>query len=416
MKKKTLFLLTKAYPFGMWEQYINSELEYLSVKFDKIIIYPNDYYSEDLSHPKKLPHNVEILNFNENLKSKENNSLSDYLYLFKLTIVEFFSTDDKKNFLKNFKWNLVNFWSQYNLAKLFSKYLKDKNYNVDDCIFYSYWFHKSAIFLSILKDKNVIDYAVSRAHSVDLYHNDWGLINNSIKVPPFKMFKLKHIDEIYTVSDHGRKYLVNKYPKYAQKISVNRLGVQIDTNANKKKDITPFHIVTCSDIDKNKRIHKLAEILPKINKPVHWTHFGSGKLLSVVEEKVKTFPTHITVDLKGRTPNHEVKNFYSTTEVNLFVNLSIVEGLPVAIMEALAFEIPVLATSVYGTPEAVVNNENGFLLDVNFSREELINKINFCIDNVDDLKNMGLKSRMIYLDKFNAEKNYTDFANHLISL
>ena len=61
---KTLFLLTKTYPFGHGEQYITNELPYLSKVFEKIIIYPNDYYDEAIEHDKLLPPNVEILNFN----------------------------------------------------------------------------------------------------------------------------------------------------------------------------------------------------------------------------------------------------------------------------------------------------------------------------------------------------------------
>jgi colanic acid/amylovoran biosynthesis glycosyltransferase len=48
-----------------------------------------------------------------------------------------------------------------------------------------------------------------------------------------------------------------------------------------------------------------------------------------------------------------VLRFYDENRVDAFVNLSTSEGLPVSIMEAVAWDIPVVATAVGGTPELV---------------------------------------------------------------
>ncbi len=416
MTSDTLFLITKTYPFGHGEQYITNELKYLSLVFKRIIIYPNDYYQKEIEHHKELPTNVEILNFNQKLSISNKNNVADYLYLLRHTILEFFLTDDKINFFRNFKWNLINFWTQYQISKHLSVFIKKNNYS-SNCIFYSYWFHKSAILLSILKDKKYIQKFVSRAHSVDLYHQDWGIINEQIKVPPFKMFKLKHSTAIFPVSKHGTDYLKNKYPAYSKKIKTHYLGVmnnQVLSNFPINNNM--FHIVTCSGIDLNKRVHKLAEALLQIKHQVLWTHFGNGNLLHKLEETIKQLPKNITVHLKGNTPNQEIQTFYKEENINLFVNLSIVEGLPVSIMEAMSHSIPILATNVYGTPEAVNNQENGLLIDVDFTLGELEQKLNYCIENKDLLYKMGLNSKGMYLEKFNAEKNYLQFANNLASL
>ncbi len=412
---KTLFLLTKTYPFGNGEQYITNELQYLSQKFEKIIIYPNDYYSENITHNKIIPSNVTILNLNQSLQN-DNTTLSDYIYLIKQTILELINTDDKKYFFKNFKWNMINFWSQLVLSKTFVNYLNKNNFNKNNTVFYSYWFHKSAILLSILKDRNYITNFISRAHSIDLYHNKWGIISNTIKVPPYKLFKLKHTNHILPVSEHGTTFLKNEFQQYSQKITTKYLGVIDEYKKTEKSNNSVFHIVTCSGIDNNKRVHFLAHALDKINHSVKWTHFGTGVLLPQVESIIKNYRKNITVDLKGNVSNLEVKKFYAENHINLFVNLSIVEGLPVSIMEAMMFEIPILATDVYGTPEAVIDNKNGFLIDVDFTEEELISKLNYCITHPEELKSMGTKSREIYLAKFDANKNYSNFANYLASL
>jgi colanic acid/amylovoran biosynthesis glycosyltransferase len=322
----------------------------------------------------------------------------------------------KSFFFKNFKWNLINFWTQYKLASIFSDYLKKNDYDISTAVFYSYWFHKSAILLAILKDKRIILEFVSRAHSIDLYHHKWGIINEQVKVPPYKIFKLKHVDTVYSVSKHGEHFLKQRFPEYRNKFKTAYLGIIDDIKTKMPVIDDNFHIVTCSDIDINKRVHKLAEALNEITYPIKWTHFGDGSLIKELEKQMKLKPKNVIIELKGRIPNRRVKQYYADNKINLFVNLSIVEGLPVSIMEAMMFEIPILATSVYGTPEAVIEGENGFLLDVNFRIEDLVSKINYCLTHRKDLEIMGRKSREIYLDKYNAEKNYSEFANCLKTL
>jgi colanic acid/amylovoran biosynthesis glycosyltransferase len=298
----------------------------------------------------------------------------------------------------------------------FSKYLQEHNCTSANTVFYSYWFHKSAILLSILKDKEAISKFASRAHSVDLYHNNWGIVNEKVKVPSFKMFKFKHTALLLPISNHGHKFLKDKYSSILPNIKLSYLGVGVPAQKPQTYDADNFHIVTCSGIDFNKRIHKLAEALCQIKKPVKWTHFGAGSMLDEVQKFIQQMPSNITVDLRGNTSNKIIQEFYSSTKVDLFVNLSIVEGLPVSIMEALSYKIPVLATSVNGTPEAVIDGENGFLLDVDFSIDELVSKIKDCINNPELINRMREKSYSIYREKFNAEVNYTAFASDLLNL
>ncbi|NCO54621.1 MAG: glycosyltransferase, partial [Bacteroidetes bacterium] len=61
--------------------------------------------------------------------------------------------------------------------------------------------------------------------------------------------------------------------------------------------------------------------------------------------------------------------------VDLFINVSESEGIPVSIMEALSAGIPVIATNVGGTNE-IVNNDVGFLIDKEFEINTAVNIIN----------------------------------------
>ena len=65
--------------------------------------------------------------------------------------------------------------------------------------------------------------------------------------------------------------------------------------------------------------------------------------MAQLKSKVDSFPDNIQVILKGWVPNKKVIEFYRTNPVNLFLNFSFQEGIPVSIMEAISFGIPILA-------------------------------------------------------------------------
>jgi len=411
---RTLFLFTKTYPFGTAEQYIQNEIVYLAERFEKVIIYQNDYYKVvDKDALTRLPENAEVLNFNMQLDPRSKSGLSDYLYLLRTGLAELWGNTDKKYLINHFRYNLVNFWTQVQIARQLGEYLDKCGYNSSNAVFYSYWFHKSALLLGILKDRKYISKFVSRAHSVDLYHNDWGIIDRVTMVPPFKMFKIKQVDQLYPVSQHGANYLKSRLTQYAKKIKCSYLGVPGPLKPNIKEISGSFHVVTCSHLVPNKRMHVLARALGKLEGKVKWTHFGDGSMRNQVEEIVKSFSANITAELKGNVSNKEILSFYIDKEIDLFVNLSIVEGLPVSIMEAMASGLPILATAIYGTPEAVEHGVNGFLLSKDFSPEQLVQQLDFCMKNRLRLKDMGTESRRIWNERFNAEKNYTHFASEL---
>ena len=114
--------------------------------------------------------------------------------------------------------------------------------------------------------------------------------------------------------------------------------------------------------------------------------------------------------------NSEIMKWYINEIPSLFINLSSSEGIPVSIMEAMSFGIPVIATDVGGTSE-IVNNENGYLISENPSIEEVKSLICDYLTLTDYQKN--LKKNAAYKtweNSYNAEINYTEFCNLITQL
>ena len=101
---------------------------------------------------------------------------------------------------------------------------------------------------------------------------------------------------------------------------------------------------------------------------------------------------------------------YQSMDINLFLNVSEYEGVPVSIMEAMSFGIPVIAMNVGGASEIVQDQYNGKLLNKDFSIEELCESISYFI-NINDstMRNYRKNARNTWESFFSAEKNYCKF-------
>jgi glycosyltransferase involved in cell wall biosynthesis len=114
--------------------------------------------------------------------------------------------------------------------------------------------------------------------------------------------------------------------------------------------------------------------------------------------------------------NKEVLNYYRNNPVDLFINVSESEGIPVSIMEAISFGIPVIATNVGGTSE-IVTDKFGILLPKNISASELSKTIDeFISRSVEDKKKMKLHAFSYWENNFNADTNYQEFSKFLFTL
>lgn len=97
-------------------------------------------------------------------------------------------------------------------------------------------------------------------------------------------------------------------------------------------------------------------------------YVGTGMLLPAVRQYLQASGLQGAVRLHGALPNHDVLDLMKSADI--FVQHSITaietedeEGLPVAILEAMAHALPVIATRHAGIPEAVLEGSTGYLVE-----------------------------------------------------
>ena len=96
--------------------------------------------------------------------------------------------------------------------------------------------------------------------------------------------------------------------------------------------------------------------------PWNWKIVGDGPYLHSLRRMLNELGLDSRVQFLGWETADQVKEHYA--EANLFVHPSRHEGMPNAVLEAMASELPVLATRIAGNEELVLDQETGLLVPV----------------------------------------------------
>ncbi len=78
------------------------------------------------------------------------------------------------------------------------------------------------------------------------------------------------------------------------------------------------------------------------------------------------------------------------------------EGLGRVLIEGSSMQLPVIAYSVGGVPNAIVNNETGFLIKLN-DHKAFAGKIKYLLENPQERTRVGVNGRQFVMDKFSLQ-------------
>ncbi|MCH2450318.1 MAG: glycosyltransferase [Gracilimonas sp.] len=411
--ESSVILITSSFPFGKGESFLETEIGFLSKHFSRVLILPTSKI-EGIKK-RSLPNNC----FTDTSIIQKKNTESIYGRFFSkiFGVIRFppFYREIKYLFPRRFNTstfsNLLLFSRDAVLTrKAINNLLNKTEIASQKTILYSYWLNGTALGATYNKKDIPV---ISRVHRGDLYDNLYS--KNYI---PYRRITLNKLVHVYPISKTGVNYLANRFPALKDKISLSRLGINIpDKNPAKSTSINTRCIVSCSAIDQNKRVDQIALSLKLFaennpSKNLTWHHFGDGHLKQKIKSIIFEFPTNLKAVLHGHVQNKKLLDWYRKNDVDLFINLSRSEGIPVSIMEAYGFGIPCIATNVGGTSE-IVTKQNGWLIDSPFTVDSISKLLFIALSNESLRFEKAKESKKTCEQFFNSKKNYPQFI-HLI--
>ena len=140
--------------------------------------------------------------------------------------------------------------------------------------------------------------------------------------------------------------------------------------------------------------------ITKIKSEITLDIFGEGNQKKYLEGLVDEYGLANYVFLRGRSQSIEKQ----LQVADMFVMTSDYEGMPNALMEAMAFGVPCISSDCKTGPRSLIKSfENGLLFQTN-NVEDLKDKMEWAIANPGQMAECGKQARRCLLEEYSSEK------------
>lgn len=165
------------------------------------------------------------------------------------------------------------------------------------------------------------------------------------------------------VSINIRNFLINSHSFSPIKIEVIHNGIDLTGQAPQRKETVPFVIGSSGRLFPVKDYPLMVEIARLVAattaKDVRFELAGDGPERSTLEALIQSYNLSAGFSLKGH--QEDMDSFYCG--LNVYLNTSLHEGIPMTILEAMSHGLPVIAPAVGGLVEIIDDGIDGFLID-----------------------------------------------------
>lgn len=420
MKRPYLYIFVTVFPYGYAENFIEKELQEICSEYERIYIVIPQFQIIDQSIIRySIPQNATIVPLQTRVKLVH--KIKALFYWLKPPIrneIKHFRNSYKLNFGFNHFKIITGFMaSGIAFSDLFLKALKHHNHPPDKTTIYSYWFTFATWGLTRIK-LAFPDYNTgTRVHGWDCFFN-----RSKENYLPLRPNTIETLDWICPISETGKAHLIEKIKGVPiDKIHVHNLGVEISPKEY------PIHfqpgiirILSVSFVHFVKRMHLIIDALACIDDiEIEWTHIGNWSPQTIwlhdsAKEKLGS-KKNIKYSFTGEQKIEEVRSFMEQRKADFLLCTSESEGIPVSMMEASAYGMPIISTAVGGVPEIVFDGETGFLLPPNPSPEQIALALREIVQ-MDESKYRILSenAKQTYLNKFQAKVNYKKFNEEIL--
>lgn len=401
--------MTSAFPFYPGEQFLEDEISHWgNSEFKEVYIIPNRIHGA----PRAVPKNIEVSQI-----MGVAGRISKCYYLLR-TI---FSKIVWKEIVALLKARKIRPYTLMRIIIDGSRILSIESHlekfaikhgKID--LVYCYWNTLSAYAACLVKERNRIGKVITRIHGGDLYED-----RCKFEYMPYKRQFVNNFDKIFCLATQGKSYVLKKYNFVDEQIEISRLGVPVPSIMTRPTKSNCLNILSVSFCVEVKRIDKIIEAVAKTgylcpSTSIKWTHIGGGAQFKSLLKKAEVELTslqNVEFEFLGSLPREKIFEFYSHNEIDVFINSSESEGVPVSIMEAMSFGVPAIAPDIGGISD-LIEYDCGCLLKANPTAIDISNAL---IEWKLRSKDLTLRSKVKEMigQNYNAEVNYTRFIARL---
>jgi glycosyltransferase involved in cell wall biosynthesis len=246
--------------------------------------------------------------------------------------------------------------------------------------------------------------------------------------------RLEKVDLIIGCSDYITEKIRRTFPQFAQRCRTVHPGVDTHKFFNPSSRSYPKRILFVSRVTPEKGLHVLVDALGKVVEKypsIHLDVVGPQAMWDVdflirlsddpkvrrlvsfhlkgqrnsynnyLRNRLHSLGISRNVTFHGIVSHDEIIKYYQNAD--LFVLPSFTEAFGMGLIEAMACELPVVATKVGGIPEIVENGRNGLLVESG-DPEELSEAILSVFSDSDQRELMGKRARERAVQFFSWEK------------
>jgi glycosyltransferase involved in cell wall biosynthesis len=227
---------------------------------------------------------------------------------------------------------------------------------------------------------------------------------------------LRKCDRIVTVCDIQKKYLANKYPFLRDKFITIHNGIDTEEFKDDISDIEKIKLRESLSIQNDELIigmvaglrpekgHQYAlealRIVLEAGIKLKLILVGDGKRRKYLESLAKRLGISQNIIWLGF--QKEPKIYLSIFDIFLLTSFR-VETFPVAILEALSMNKPVITTNIGGTSEVIIDGVTGYLIKPK-SPTEIAEKIKYLAENREILERLSKNTRQSIVDNFSLSQ------------
>lgn len=236
------------------------------------------------------------------------------------------------------------------------------------------------------------------------------LINEKYRENLYKV--IKGMDYVHCVSFDMQQTVAN-YGLTPQKSFINYPSIDVNNFTRRseyqRKSRGPYYLISVGRLHWKKGVEfALLSVKELINQDfdIVFKVIGGGPEEDRLRFITKDLGISDCVQFLGRQNSAQVKN--SLESADIFLLPSISEGLSNAVLEAMAMELPIVATDVGGMCEAVDSGVEGFLVPP-YQPKAMAEKIAVLLQDQGLRLKMGAKGRQRVITQFEIQKQVNQF-------